>query len=361
MDATWVDTDEALRRWCERLSDEPRIAVDTEANSMFVYHEQICLVQVSVPGTDLLIDPFVLDMSPLGRVLQDPSVQKVMHGADYDILIFKRRENVGIINLFDTMIAARVLGWPKCGLASLLEEHFGFRANKAFQRHDWAQRPLSEEALAYARCDTHYLLQLADIQIEALDAGPHRALFDRACERQTAVVPRERTFDPDGYWKVKGARELDEVGRSILKATYAWREGKAAALDRPPFRVLPELAMLSLARTRPRSRAELANVKGMPKPLARRDGPELLSVIEEAATQPCPEPLRPLADKVRTERVDTLKTWRKNEAARLGVDPEIVLDRASLMTVVDGDVSALEPWERERYGDAIAAALGSSA
>ena len=72
MDATWVDTDEALRRWCERLSDEPRIAVDTEANSMFVYHEQICLVQVSVPGTDLLIDPFVLDMSPLGRVLQDP-------------------------------------------------------------------------------------------------------------------------------------------------------------------------------------------------------------------------------------------------------------------------------------------------
>ena len=324
---------------------------------MFAYHEQICLVQVSIPDVDLLIDPLAVDLSPLGKVPADASVQKVMHGADYDVLILKRREDIGIVNLFDTMLAARVLGWPKCGLASLLDEHFGVRANKAFQRYDWAQRPLSEDALAYARCDTHYLLRLADLQSEALDAGPHRVLFDRACERQTAVIPRERPFDPDGYWKMKGARELDEVGRAVLKATYAWRERKAEALDRPPFRVLPELAMLCLARDRPKSRGDLVNVKGMPKPVARRDGPELLSVIEEAATQPCPEPTRAPIDKVRTERVDALKTWRKNEAARLGVDPEIVLDRASLMAVVDGDVSDLESWERDRYGDAIATAL----
>lgn len=359
VDATWVDTDDALQTWCERLVTHPRIAVDTEANSMFVYHEQICLVQVSTPDVDLLIDPLAVDLSPLGRVLANPSVQKVMHGADYDVLIFKRREQIDIANLFDTMIAARVLGWPKCGLASLLDEHFGFKANKAFQRYDWAQRPLSDEALAYARCDTHYLLRLADIQAEALDAGPHRALFDRACERQTAVVPRERPFDPDGYWKMKGARDLDEPGRAVLKATYAWRERKAEALDRPPFRVLPEMAMISLARTRPTSRGELAGLKGMPKPVARRDGAELLAVIHEAASQACPEPARPPVDKMRTERVDALKAWRKSEAARLGVEPEIILDRASLMAVVDGDVSDLEAWERERYGDAIAAALRS--
>ncbi|MCR9163120.1 MAG: ribonuclease D [Nannocystaceae bacterium] len=357
MEAIWVDTDDALLTWCERLADQPRIAVDTEANSMFAYHEQICLVQVSTPEVDLLVDPLAVDLAPLGRVLEDASVQKVMHGADYDVLIFKRRQNVGISNLFDTMLAARVLGWPKCGLASLLDEHFGFKANKAFQRYDWGQRPLSDAAFDYARFDTHYLLALCDIQSEALDAGPHRELFDRACVRQTAVVPRERPFDPDGYWKMKGARDLDEPGRAVLKALYAWREKKAAALDRPPFRVLPELAMISVARSRPGSRGGLAVLKGMPKPVARRDGPELLALIADAAATPCPQPKRPPVDKARVERIDKLKAWRKAEASRLGVDPEIVLDRASLMAVADGGIEALPTWERDRYGDALAASL----
>lgn len=361
VDAIWVDTDDALQSWCERLLAQPRIAVDTEANSMFAYHEQICLVQVSTPQVDLLIDPLAVDMAPLGSVLEAPSVLKVMHGADYDVLIFKKRLDIGITNLFDTMIAARVLGWPKCGLASLLDEHFDFKANKAFQRYDWGQRPLSDAALAYARFDTHYLLRLADIQAEALEGTPHRELFERACMRQCEVVPRERPFNPDGYWKIKGARDLDEPGRAVLKALYAWREAKADALDRPPFRVAPELALLSLARTRPASRGELAALKGMPKPVARRDGAELLALLEEAASRPCPEPERPPVDRARTERVDALKSWRKAEAKRLGVDPEIVLDRASLMTVVDGGVSDLGAWERERYGAGMQAALDALA
>jgi len=327
---------------------------------MFAYRERVCLVQVSTPEDDLLIDPLAVDLAPLGRVLEDETVQKVMHGADYDVLIFKRSLEIGIANLFDTMIAARVLGWPKCGLASLLDEHFGFKANKAFQRYDWGQRPLSEAALAYARFDTHYLLRLADIQQQALEAGPHRELFERACVRQTAVVPRERPFDPDGYWKMKGARDLDEPGRAVLKALYAWREAKAESLDRPPFRVLPELAMMGLARSRPTGRGQLSALKGMPKPVARRDGPELLEVVASAAQTPCPAPARPPVDRAWVDRVDTLKAWRKAEATRLGVEPEIILDRATLMSVVDGDVSDLEDWERSRYGDSIAQALASS-
>jgi ribonuclease D len=360
VEAIWVDTDEALQSWCERLVAQPRIAVDTEANSMFAYHERICLVQVSIPDVDLLIDPLAVDLAPLGRVLQNDAIQKVMHGADYDVLIFKRRQKIGIVNLFDTMIAARVLGWPKCGLASLLDEHFGFKANKAFQRYDWGQRPLSDAAFDYARFDTHYLLRLCDLQSEALDAGPHRELFDRACIRQTAVVPRERPFDPDGYWKIKGARDLDEPGRAVLKALYAWRETKAESLDRPPFRVLPEMAMVSVAQSRPASRGGLAVLKGMPKPVARRDGPELLSLISEASKTPCPQPRRPPVDRVQVDRVDKLKAWRKGEAARLGVEPELILDRATLMSVADNGVDGLQTWERERYGESISTALGSA-
>lgn len=359
VDAHWVDTNESLQTWCERLSGESRIAVDTEANSMFAYHERICLVQVSTPDTDLLIDPLAVDLAPLGKVLEAPGIQKVMHGADYDVLIFRKTQSIGIENLFDTMLAARVLGWPKCGLASLLDEHFDFKANKAFQRYDWGQRPLSDAALAYARFDTHYLLRLADLQSEALDEGPHREMFDRACVRQTKVLPRERPFDPDGYWKYKGARDLDEAGRSVLKAVFAWREQRAEELDRPPFRVLPEMAMMGLARGCPKTRAELTALKGMPKPVARRDGPELLELVAAAIDVPCPPPQRPKPDRTRTERVDAMKAWRKAEAARLGLEPEIVIDRGGLMSVVDGDVSSLDDWERERYGKGIAKVLAA--
>jgi ribonuclease D len=360
VEAHWVDSDDALQGWCDRLANEPRIAVDTEANSMYAYHERICLVQVSTPSDDILIDALAVDLSPLGRLLERDDIQKVMHGADYDVLIFKRSLGIGIVGLFDTMIAARMLGWPKCGLASLLAEHFEHSANKAFQRYDWGQRPLSEAALAYARYDTHYLLRLADIQGQALDAGPHRELFDRACLRQCEVQPRVRLFDPDGYWKFKGARDLDEPGRSVLKALYAWREKKAEALDRPPFRVMPESAMVSLARQRPSSRSGLSVLKGMPKPVARRDGPELLALVASSAEQACPAPGRPAVDRARADRVEALKAWRKAEATRLGLEPELILDRASLMAVVDAaDVSALNPWERDRYGAAISTALQS--
>ncbi len=360
MDAHWVDSDDALEAWCGRLRREPRIAVDTEANSMFVYHEQICLVQVSTPKDDLLIDALAVDLAPLGTLLEDPAVLKVMHGADYDVLTFKRNLDIGVETLFDTMIAARVLGWPKCGLASLLEEHFDFKANKAFQRYDWGQRPLSEAALAYARYDTHYLLRLADLQAEALDEGPHRELFDRACLRQCAVVPRPRPFDPDGYWKMKGARDLEEPGRAVLKALFAWREHKAEALDRPPFRVLPEVAMMGLALALPADRRALGEVKGMPKPVMRRDGEELLELIAQARETPCAPPQKQRPDRALTDRVEALKGWRKAEAKTVGVEPEIILDRANLMAVVEAaDVSVLGDWERARYGDGIAAALQS--
>ena len=359
VDAHWVDTNESLLTWCDRLAAEPRIAVDTEANSMFAYHERICLVQVSTPDADILIDPLAVDLAPLRSVLEDPGIQKVMHGADYDVLIFRRTQSIGIENLFDTMLAARVLGWPKCGLASLLETHFEFKANKAFQRYDWGQRPLSDAALAYARFDTHYLLRLADVQGEALDEGPHREMFDRACARQTAVLPRERPFDPDRYWKFKGARDLDEAGRSVLKSVFVWREQKAEALNWPPFRVLPEMAMLGLAHGRPSSQAELNEVKGMPKPVARRDGPELLALVAAAIETPCPPPERPKPDRAHSDRVDAMKAWRKAEATRLGLDPEIIIDRAGLMSVVDGGVCALDDWERTRFGEAIEKVLAA--
>lgn len=356
----WVDSDDTLRTWCERLRSHERIAIDTEANSMFVYNERICLVQVSTPQDDLLIDPLAVDLAPLGPVLSDPSVQKVLHGADYDVLSFKRGLGFSVVNLFDTMIAARVLGWPRCGLAHLLAEHFDHAANKAFQRYDWGQRPLDDKALEYARYDTHFLLELSALQQAELEKDRERLeLFERACVRQCAVQPRPRTFDPDRYWKFKGARELDEPGRAVLKAVFAWRESKAEQLDRPPFRVLPEVAMMGLAKTLPSDARALGQIRGMPKPVLRRDGKHLLSLVAEHADRPCPKPVRTVTPQQRefATRVDALKGWRKAEAGRRGVEPEIILDKSSLMSVAEHGVDVLERWEAERYGEGIAAVL----
>ena len=356
----WIDTDDALRSWCDRLASEERIAVDTESNSMFAYFERICLVQISTASVDLLVDPLAVDLAPLGALLEDASVQKVLHGADYDVLSFKRSLGFRICNLFDTMIAARVLGWPKCGLAALLSEHFDHAANKAFQRYDWGQRPLSSAALEYARYDTHYLLGLSALQTEALEASPHLELFERACTRQCAVEPRTKPFDPDGYYKIKGARDLDEASRAILKAAFAWRDQKARELDRPPFRVMPESAMLGLARSKPADVRALGHIKGMPRPVTRRDGPALVELVAAALSASCPKPSRNKspADRDLGHRMDALKAWRKREAQRLGVEPEIILDKASLLAVaVAGAVEALGVWERERYGSGMAAAL----
>ncbi|MBV1858091.1 MAG: HRDC domain-containing protein [Nannocystaceae bacterium] len=138
---------------------------------------------------------------------------------------------------------------------------------------------------------------------------------------------------------------------------FAWREQRAEGLNRPPFRVLPEMAMVGLARGCPKTAAELTVLKGMPKPVARRDGPELLALVAAAIDTPCPPPQKPKPDRTRSDRVDAMKAWRKAEAARLGLDPEIVIDRAGLMSVVDDGVDALDDWERERYAKGIAKAL----
>ena len=361
MDAHWVETEEELAKWCDRLSQCERIAVDTEANSMFAYFERICLVQVSIPGEDLLIDPFAVDLAPLGEVFANPNIQKILHGADYDILSFKRSEGFVLNGLFDTMLAAKILGWERCGLAPLLAEHFDHAANKAFQRYDWGQRPLSDDALAYARYDTHFLLELAQLQSDALAEAGREELFARACERQTQVEPKTRTFDPDGYWKFKGARDLDEPARSVLRAVFAWRDTTAQELDRPPFRVLPESAMMGLARQQPADARAVGQVRSMPKPIARRHAPALVELISKAKETPCPRPVRAKrspADRDVGTRMDALRGWRKAEAAKLGVDPEFVLDKAALVAVAEaGDVARLGPWERERYANSMKAAL----
>jgi ribonuclease D len=184
------------------------------------------------------------------------------------------------------MIAARRLGRAGLGLSALVAQHFGVSLSKASQRSDWGRRPLSAAQLAYAALDTHFLLPLAEGLRTELAAAGQADAATREFDRIAAAEPRERVFDPEGWRRLKGARELDAAGKAVLRALWIAREAKAAEADRPPFKVLAEQAMLELARRRPEAPEALAQVPGLSPQVLRRMGDAIREALQAAAPGP---------------------------------------------------------------------------
>ena len=268
----------ALDELLAALAAEPAVALDTESNSFHVYRERVCLIQLSTRGGDFVVDPFAVDVRPLGPVLASAEAV-VLHGADYDVRCLKREYGFALPSLFDTMAAARRLGRAGLGLSALVEEHFGVALSKDFQRSDWGRRPLAAEQVRYAALDTHFLLALFDLLAGELR---ERGLWEAAkveFARIAAVEPRPRLFDPEGWRRLKGARDLDAAGRAVLRALWILREERAGALDRPPFKVMPEQAMLEVARRRPKAEQDLLRIPGVTSVVLRRMGDALLAAL----------------------------------------------------------------------------------
>ncbi len=270
-----------LARMADALRAERVIALDTESNSFHVYRERVCLLQLSTRTEDFVVDPLSVDVRPLGEVLCDGR-ETVLHGADYDVRCLRREYGWRLPRIFDTMAAARRLGRPGLGLSDLVAARFGVRLAKTFQRSDWGRRPLSGEQLSYAALDTHFLLPLFDELAAELAARGALEEARREFERIAAVEPREKVFDPEGWRKLKGARELDPGGKAILRALWIAREERARAADRPPFKVLGEQTMLEIARRRPRTVAELQRIPGMTPSVMGRLGERVLEAVASA-------------------------------------------------------------------------------
>src|SRR6476660_735821 len=155
-----------------RVAAQPVVALDTEADSLHSYFDKVCLIQMSIPGEDLIIDPLCkFDLGKFGEILANRGIVKILHGADYDLRILNRDFGFTTTNLIDTMVSAQLLGYEAYGLAALLERHFGLKVNKTHQRADWAMRPLTPEMLEYAAMDTRYLITLAQKLREELTAA----------------------------------------------------------------------------------------------------------------------------------------------------------------------------------------------
>jgi ribonuclease D len=265
------------------LAEVSFIAIDTESNGFYAYYERVCLIQISTPNQDYIVDPFsVTSLDGLRAVLENSATEKVIHAASNDIAGLKRDFHLEVSNLFDTAIAAKLLGYSQLGLARILDHHFNVSLNKKWQRHDWGRRPLSDEQIDYARLDTHYLIELrhrlaTELMVRGLwDAA--REAFDKACRQE---IPA-RDFHPEGFIQIQGARALDGVGKRILKALYLYREYEARRRNRAPFRILSNDTMLRLALTRPGSFSEFAKIKGVPRPLQNaRTANTILALIRQ--------------------------------------------------------------------------------
>jgi ribonuclease D len=255
----------------EELRPGRLIAIDTESNSFHAFRERVCVIQISVPGRDWIVDPLAVDVGPLGALLCDGR-ETVLHGADYDVRCLKRDFGWSLPNLFDTMVAARRLGVIGLGLSALVEARFGVRLSKAHQRSDWGRRPLTAEQLAYAALDTHYLLSLRESLLADLDAKGLTPAAREEFARIAAARPHERVFDPEGWRRLKGSRELGIAERAILRSLWIARERRAEELGRPPFKVLGEQQMVEIAKRRPESAEALARISGVTPAVMRNFG-----------------------------------------------------------------------------------------
>lgn len=357
----WIDTAADLLALVQQLRQAPRFALDTESNSMHAYRERICLVQVSLPDRDVLVDPLAVDLGPLREVLADPAIEKVMHGADYDVLCLKREYGLELAGLYDTMLAARVLGWSSHGLGPILQERYGFAANKRMQRFDWRRRPLPAEALDYARHDTRFLLDLRDQQHRELLAVGREDELRHACLRQTRVEPRPSRADALGMWRIKGARGLPPSARAVLRALHELREAVAEELDRPVFQVMSDAILLALARHPPDDEAAVQAIRGLHPALRGRGRTRVLEAIEAGrqSEPPRPPPVDRGPAREVVARFDALRAWRQAVAAERALPPDLVLGKDALMALAVADPrtpealrdsGALDEWERERYG-----------
>ena len=369
----WVGRSEQLAQLVRGIGAGP-LAVDTEADSFHHYREKVCLIQLSFSATDALLDPLTgMDLSSLAGPLEAPEVRTVLHGADYDIRLLDRDCGLQVRGVFDTMIAARLVGERAFGLSALLEKHLDVRLDKRFQRADWSVRPLPPEMELYAVLDTRHLLELAELLQQRLDETGRAAWATEEFRRVENVRWDRQREESDVWLRVKGLRSLPVSRRGVLREVAGFREATARRRDVPPFRVMRDEVLLELARLAPRRRRQLEEVRGLGRGLRSGEGArELLAVIEAALELkpadwpevPRPEPRRPpLPGQERLIR--RLKVARDEVAERLGLEPSVVASRGVLERVSAAlverrsveEIDDLRQWQRrllepafERHG-----------
>ncbi|HEY7406784.1 MAG TPA: HRDC domain-containing protein [Gemmatimonadaceae bacterium] len=335
----WIDAPEHLDRFLTSVSSVREIALDTEGASFHRFVDRIYLLQLSTRDATAVVDPLAVGRPErLGALLEDQRIEKVLHDADYDLRLLHQDYGWNTRNIFDTRIAAQLLGLTAFGLAALLDQYFGVRLDKKHQRADWSMRPLTPGMLDYAAQDTMYLLELRDRMREALERAER---WEWALEEFQRLEGLRWEDEEAGaaFFRVKGARDLSRRELARLRELVQWRDAVAAELDRATFRVVGNEVLLEAARRAPRTVPELLEIKGVPRALAERRGRELLDAIKrgdavrEADLPRFPRGQRWDRDADFEEKVARLKRVRDDVAKRLAIDPGFLCSRDKLEAI----------------------------
>lgn len=368
----YLDTAYQVELFLDDISGVREIAIDTEGASFHRFVDRIYLLQITTRERSAVIDPLPIGApAGLGKILEDPSAEVVFHDADYDLRLLHQDYGWHVNNIFDTRIAAQLLGIKSFGLAALLDQFFDVKLDKKHQRADWSLRPLTQGMLDYAAQDTRYLLDLRDELRSRLEKLGRlewaREEFDRL---------EGTRWDPDdgsqAFLRIKGARDLTRRELALLRELVPWRDSVARDLDRATFRVMGNEVLLEIARTAPKNVQHLATLKGMPRGILDRGGAAILSAVQrglEVAEEHLPRfPRAAKWDREDDfeERVSKLKTVRDAAATRLSLDPGVLCSRERLEAVVRKrpekakdleDVPGIRRWQISEMGEQFVEAL----
>ena len=368
----YLDTPEAVEQFTAGIAGVTELALDTEGASFHRFIDRIYLLQLSTRDVHAVIDPVPLGKpAGLGTLLENPTVEVVFHDADYDLRLLEQDYGWKIKHIFDTRIAAQLLGYTAFGLAALLERFFGVKLDKKHQRADWSMRPLTADMLDYAAQDTKYLLELKDKMSAELESMGRMSW----AREEFALLEGTRWADDDAslsYLKLKGARDLTRRELAVLRELVPWRDKVAGHLDRATFRVLGNEQLLDIARTQPASREALGKLKGMPRGILEQRGGELLEAVQRALAVPegdlpkFPRAPRWDRDPDFDARASALKTARDAAAQRLSLDPGVLCSRDRMEAVARrnpvsaeevAEVTELRRWQVAELADAFVLAL----
>ena len=359
---TWIADSATLAEFCRRASTAPYVTVDTEFMRERTYWAQLCLVQLATPDEAAAIDTLApdLDMTPLFRLLDNPSVLKVFHAARQDLEIFYRLTSRVPTPLFDTQVAAMVCGFgDSVSYETLAAQLAGARIDKSARFTDWAQRPLSERQVTYALADVTHLRK-AYLALAKRLGGSDRAQWLQE-EMGTLLDPATYRMDPEESWRRLKPRTAKPRLIAVLKEVAAWREREAQRRDVPRNRVVRDETVLDIAGHAPTTLADLSRARGLTRGFADgRQGEEILDAVRRGVAMPEADiPVSPPPPDLPSGLgpvVELLKVLLKMKCDEHDVAQKLVANTADLERIAaegeEAPVPAMHGWRREVFGDA---------
>jgi ribonuclease D len=347
-----IDTEPKLEAFLPVLRAASWVAVDTEADSLHAYPEKVCLIQISTVEGDELIDPLAIqNLDPVLEALSGHEL--IMHGADYDLRLLEKHHKFTPSNIFDTMLAARLLGERQFSYSNLVEKYLDVKLEKGPQKANWALRPLTERMEKYARNDTHYLKPLKDKLLPALEAKGRLAWHQESCARLIAECAQPRPTDQDSVWRIKGSHLLGRPALAILRELWQWRETEAIKANRPPYFILSHEALVDIAAAASTKRPIEAY---LPKQISERRRAGLMKAIADGLGIP-PDKHPRILERIShrpsdAERKRFLEFQKRRDAraAELGIDPTLIASRATLSDLArnwDKHIGEVMNWQRQ--------------